>query len=117
LSSGCHADRKAANFSSAVCSPTGETVKNAETGFMRWFPVCPYRQQWVAKSTILVYIVKVIFSKIAAFKDTTGTILNMVAVHIEDPMHPHPHHKCLPNTLFLCHCPFNQTQSAGLVSM
>jgi hypothetical protein len=62
LSSGCHEARKVANFSSAVCSPTGEAGESAETGFMWWFPVCPYKKkQWVAKSKILIYIVKVIF--------------------------------------------------------
>jgi hypothetical protein len=39
LSSVCHGDRKAANFSSAAC--TGEAGKNTETGFKWWFPVCP----------------------------------------------------------------------------
>jgi hypothetical protein len=53
-----------------VCSPAGEAGKNAETGFMRWPPVCPYRKQWVPKDKISTYIVKVIFSKVGAFKRT-----------------------------------------------
>jgi hypothetical protein len=32
LTSGCHGDSKTANFSSAVCSPTGEAGKNADIG-------------------------------------------------------------------------------------
>jgi hypothetical protein len=106
LSSGCHEARKVANFSSAVCSPTGEAGESAETGFMWWFPVCPYKKQWVAKSKILIYIVKVIFffSKVVAFKGTIRKFLNMVAVHIEGPSHPPI---CLFITPLLCHCPFN----------
>jgi hypothetical protein len=53
----------AANFSSPVCSPTGDAGNNAETGFMRCFPNCHYSKQWVAKDKILIYIVKGICTK------------------------------------------------------
>jgi hypothetical protein len=36
---------------------TGEAGKNAETGFMRWSPVCSYRG---AKRKICIYIVNTI---------------------------------------------------------
>jgi hypothetical protein len=104
LPSGCQGDSKATNFSSAVCFPTGEAGKNAETIFMWWFPNGLYRKQWVAKIKILLYIVKVIFSKNLAFKGTIRIFLNMLAVHIEGPRHPII---CLFSTLYSCHCPLN----------
>jgi hypothetical protein len=57
-----------AKFLPSVCSPTGEAGKNAQTGFMRRSPNCDYRKQWVAKDKISIYIVKMNFLKIVAFK-------------------------------------------------
>jgi hypothetical protein len=65
------------------CSPTGESGKNSETGFMRWSPVCHYRKQWVARGKFSIYIVKVNFSKVVAFTGTIRKFLNTLAVHIE----------------------------------
>jgi hypothetical protein len=49
LTSDCHGDSMSADFSPPICSPTGEAGKNAETGFMRCFPNCHYRKQWLVK--------------------------------------------------------------------
>jgi hypothetical protein len=51
----------AANFSSPVCSPTGEAGKNEETGFCGVFTNCHNRKKWVAKDKISIYIVKANF--------------------------------------------------------
>jgi hypothetical protein len=50
-----------------VNSASGEAGKNAETGFMRWLPFCPYREQWATKGKISIYVVKVVFSKVVVF--------------------------------------------------
>jgi hypothetical protein len=68
---------------SPVCSPAGDAGKNEETCFMRCSTVCPNRKQWVAKGKISIYIVKVNFPKIVAFKGTFIKYLNIVAGHIE----------------------------------
>jgi hypothetical protein len=57
LTGGCHGDSKPANFSSPVCSTTGDAGKNVETGFMRWSPVC-HRKHWVAKGKISILCIK-----------------------------------------------------------
>jgi hypothetical protein len=79
LASGCHGDSMPANFSSPVCSSTKEYGKNAEAGFMRCIPSCHYRKQEVAVDKILIFIVKAIFSKIVAFKETIRIFSNVLA--------------------------------------
>jgi hypothetical protein len=88
LNSGGHRDSKPAKFSVPVCFPTGETGKNAEADFMRWSPVCHCRKQWVAKSKILISIVKVDFSKIVTLKGMIRKLLNTLAVQIEGIRYP-----------------------------
>jgi hypothetical protein len=129
LSIGCHGDSKSANFFASaftrnkqgtfpVCFPTGEAGNNnAETGYMRWSPICHHSKQWVAKGEVLIYIVKVNFSNIVAFEGTIRKYLNMVTVHIGDPMH---HPICLFDILFSFQCPFKgnklQTEQAQKLS-
>jgi hypothetical protein len=45
VSSGCHGDRKAANFSSAVCSPMGEADKKRRIRFYAVVFGLPLAQQ------------------------------------------------------------------------
>jgi hypothetical protein len=78
LTGGCHGDSMPANFSPPVYS-TKESDKNAEAGFMQCIPSCHYRKPEVAENKILIFIVKAIFSKIVAFKETIRIYLNVLA--------------------------------------
>jgi hypothetical protein len=66
--SDCYGDCKSPNFSYPVGSSTGEAGKKTETGLCAGLRSAPKEKKWVAKGKISINTVKMIFSKIVAFK-------------------------------------------------
>jgi hypothetical protein len=121
LTSGCHGDNKAANFSPPVCNPIGEAGKNVKTGFFLWSAACQRLfPRDLRPATIVsvgegvgggggqrIYVISIYVAngnlKKWAFHGTIRRILNVLAAHSEGLHYPPI---CLFDTLFWCKCPF-----------